>query len=140
MISAVCNEIFDKSIKEYHVKDDVDAVVSNLFKNNTIEHLLYAKNWIDTVQWHLEDIVRSPVIDPVWKLYRLAHELTGGVSTLLEWDAKIPPFPEVHAEVLKARQHLDSGWIDPDPMPEETESPGHPGVSCPLHHHVAEVV
>ena len=47
------------------------------------------------------------VIDPVWDLYRLAFKLTGGVSTLLEWDAKIPPFEELHAEVLKARNHMD---------------------------------
>jgi uncharacterized protein len=46
------------------------------------------------------------VIDPVWELYRLAHQFTGGVSTLLEWDAKIPPFPVVHAEVLKAKQYM----------------------------------
>jgi len=46
------------------------------------------------------------VIDPVWDLYRLAYELTGGASTLLEWDAKIPPFDEMHAEVLKARGHM----------------------------------
>lgn len=48
----------------------------------------------------------GPVIDPVWELYRQAHELTGGVSTLLEWDARIPPFPVVHAELLQARQRL----------------------------------
>jgi len=46
------------------------------------------------------------VIDPVWRLYRLAMQLTGGVSTLLEWDAKIPSFPELHAEVLKAKSHI----------------------------------
>jgi hypothetical protein len=46
------------------------------------------------------------VINPVWELYRLAHQLTGGVSTLLEWDAKIPAFPVVHAEVLKARDFM----------------------------------
>ncbi len=46
------------------------------------------------------------VIDPVWELYRLAQRRTGGVSTLLEWDAKIPPFPVVHAEVLKAKQYM----------------------------------
>jgi uncharacterized protein (UPF0276 family) len=46
------------------------------------------------------------VIDPVWELYRLAHRRTGGVSTLLEWDAKIPPFPVVHAEVLKAKEYM----------------------------------
>lgn len=55
---------------------------------------------------HLIDAHDGPVIDPVWELYRLAHQLTGGVSTLLEWDAKIPEFPVVHAEVLKAREHL----------------------------------
>ncbi len=55
---------------------------------------------------HIVDTHDSHVVDPVWELYRLAHRLTGGVSTLLEWDAKIPPFPEVHAEVLKARQFM----------------------------------
>jgi hypothetical protein len=44
------------------------------------------------------------VIDPVWDLYARARRLIGGVSTLLEWDASIPPFPVVHAEVQKARQ------------------------------------
>jgi uncharacterized protein (UPF0276 family) len=55
---------------------------------------------------HLIDTHDGHVIDPVWELYRLAHELTGGVSTLLEWDAKIPAFPVVHAEVLKAKQYM----------------------------------
>ncbi|MBI1367100.1 MAG: DUF692 family protein [Planctomycetes bacterium] len=56
---------------------------------------------------HLIDTHDHPVIDPVWALYKLAHKLTGGVSTLLEWDANIPPFEELHAEVLKARHHMD---------------------------------
>lgn len=55
---------------------------------------------------HLIDTHDGQVIDPVWALYRLAHELTGGVSTLLEWDANIPPFPELHAEVLKAKAFM----------------------------------
>ena len=55
---------------------------------------------------HLIDTHDSHVIDPVWQLYRLAHELTGGTASLLEWDAKIPPFPVVHAEILKARQYM----------------------------------
>ncbi|HVT58706.1 MAG TPA: DUF692 domain-containing protein [Thermoanaerobaculia bacterium] len=62
---------------------------------------------------HLIDTHDNHVIDPVWELYRLAHRLTGGVSTLLEWDAHIPPFPVVHDEVLKAKrfmgEHLRSG-------------------------------
>jgi hypothetical protein len=57
-------------------------------------------------QTHLIDTHDGHVVDPVWELYRLAHQLTGGASTLLEWDAKIPPFPVVHAEVLKARDHM----------------------------------
>ena len=47
---------------------------------------------------HRIDTHDGEVIDPVWELYRQAHRLTGGASTLLEWDAKIPPFPEVHAD------------------------------------------
>jgi hypothetical protein len=61
---------------------------------------------------HLLDTHDSQVIDPVWKLYRLAHQLTGGVSTLLEWDAKIPPFPVLHAEVLKAKRHIGEELSD----------------------------
>ena len=57
-------------------------------------------------QTHLIDTHNDHVIDPVWNLYRLGHQLTGGVSTLLEWDADIPPFPVLHAEVLKARRHI----------------------------------
>lgn len=55
---------------------------------------------------HIIDTHDGEVIDPVWELYRLAHQLTGGASTLLEWDARIPPFPVVHAEVLKAREFM----------------------------------
>ena len=60
-----CNEIFDKSTALYHVTDDVDAVVANPYQEGTIEYTLHAKNWIDAVQWHLEDIIRDPQIDPV---------------------------------------------------------------------------
>jgi uncharacterized protein (UPF0276 family) len=56
---------------------------------------------------HCIDTHDGEVIDPVWKLYARAHRLTGGVSTLLEWDAKIPPFDVVHAEVLKAKR-----WVE----------------------------
>jgi uncharacterized protein (UPF0276 family) len=55
---------------------------------------------------HLIDTHDNHVIDPVWELYRLAHQLTGGASTLLEWDANIPEFTVVHAEVLKSRQYM----------------------------------
>jgi uncharacterized protein len=55
---------------------------------------------------HLVDTHDRAVIGPVWELYRLAQELTGGVSTLLEWDEDVPAFPAVHAEVLKARAYV----------------------------------
>ncbi len=55
---------------------------------------------------HILDTHDNHVIDPVWELYRLANQLTGGASTLLEWDANIPAFPVVHAEALKAKRYL----------------------------------
>ena len=64
MISKVCNDMFDKSIQDYHLRDDVDAAIESPYPGIGIEHLLYAKNWVDAVQWHLEDIVRNPQIDP----------------------------------------------------------------------------
>ena len=60
-----CNEIFDEVVKLYHVTDDVDAAFSNPFEEGTIENSLARKNWIDAVQWHLEDIIRDENIDPV---------------------------------------------------------------------------
>ncbi len=65
MISELCNNIFDQSIHDYHLTDDVDTAITNPYPGGGIEHLLYAKNWVDTMQWHLEDIVRNPQIDPL---------------------------------------------------------------------------
>lgn len=58
-------EIFQQGINDYHVKDDVDTEVVNLYGKDSLEYLMYLKNWVDTVQWHLEDIIRDPNIDPV---------------------------------------------------------------------------
>lgn len=58
------NSLIDKCIDDYHVKDDIDAPISNPYAADTLEHLLYLKCWIDTVQWHLEDIIRRQDIDP----------------------------------------------------------------------------
>jgi len=58
-------KIFNESIRDYHKKDDVDQPVRNPYPPDSLEHLFYLKNWIDTVQWHLEDIIRDPDIDPV---------------------------------------------------------------------------
>jgi len=59
------NRIFAQAVREYHKTDHVDAPINNPYEAGTIEHDLYQKNWIDTVQWHLEDIIRDPQIDPV---------------------------------------------------------------------------
>lgn len=65
MFSKIAFPVFEQSINDYHQFDNVDQPVNNPFRKDKIEHLLYAKNWIDTVQWHLEDIIRNPEIDPV---------------------------------------------------------------------------
>ena len=61
-------EVFERAIADYHKKDNVDTPICNPYKEKSIEFYLYLKNWIDTVQWHLEDIIRDPEIDPVQAL------------------------------------------------------------------------
>ncbi len=63
--SKSCFAIFEESIERYHIADDIDQPLHNPYAVGTIENLLFKKNWIDTVQWHLEDVVRKPSIDPV---------------------------------------------------------------------------
>lgn len=91
--------------------------------NHDFDPVEYIENipWQNVVQFHLAghtnmgdyciDTHDGHVIDPVWQLYKLAHQRTGGVSTLLEWDANIPDFPTMHAEVLKARKLIQGDSI-----------------------------
>mgnify|MGYP000862345290 FL=1 len=65
MFSKLAYSVFEQSIKDYHQFDNVDQPINNPFPKDKFEHLLYLKNWIDTVQWHYEDIIRDPNIDPV---------------------------------------------------------------------------
>ena len=65
MFTENANRIFNRAIDDYHRFDDVDHPVENPFDEGSLDHLLYMKNWVDTVQWHLEDIIRDPQIDPV---------------------------------------------------------------------------
>lgn len=65
MFTTEANKIFERVIDDYHRFDDVDQASLNPFEKGSFEHLLYEKNWVDTVQWHLEDIIRDPQIDPV---------------------------------------------------------------------------
>jgi uncharacterized protein (UPF0276 family) len=91
---------------------------------------------------HIIDTHDNHVIDPVWELYRLAHSRTGGASTLLEWDAKIPEFPVVHAEVLKARQYM-GGEVKTVPLvrpaPAADDETIAAGVSNPISYIVPEI-
>lgn len=68
MFSELSNRIFQQSINNYHVTDNVDEQIKNPYQHPSIEYFLYLKNWIDAVQWHLEDIIREPSIDPVTAL------------------------------------------------------------------------
>ena len=63
-ISSLAIKVFEKSVDDYHVYDDIKRSASNPYDKKDFEHLLYEKNWIDTVQWHYEDIIRDPDIDP----------------------------------------------------------------------------
>ncbi len=69
MISAIANPIFQRAIQDYHVYDQIDHPIQNPYDKQSLEHLLYLKCWIDTVQWHMEDVVRNPAIDPKEGLY-----------------------------------------------------------------------
>ena len=60
----LCRPIFEQAINDYHKTDNVDALICNPYPLKSIEYYLYLKNWIDTVQWHFEDIIRDPHIDP----------------------------------------------------------------------------
>jgi len=71
MISGLCNKVFLKAIYDYHLYDDINARYENPYEAGSFENLLFTKCWIDTVQWHMEDEIRNPSIDPIvaltWK-------------------------------------------------------------------------
>jgi hypothetical protein len=66
--SEMCYPVFERATNDYHQTDDVDATIRNPYEERSIEAYLYLKNWIDAVQWHLEDIIRDPEIDPAQAL------------------------------------------------------------------------
>ena len=63
--SGICYPVFEQATSDYHKTDDIDASIRNPYEENSIRFYLYLKNWIDAVQWHLEDIIRDPNINPV---------------------------------------------------------------------------
>ena len=86
-ISKKAIKIFEKSVNDYHVYDDITRNPNNPFENKSFEHLLYNKNWIDTVQWHYEDIIRDPDIDPSegMKLKRLIDSSNQNRTEMVEY-------------------------------------------------------
>ena len=106
----LCNEIFSRAINDYHQADDVDTKVNNPYGEGTIENSLYMKCWIDTVQWHLEDIIRDPQIDPAEALLlkrridRSNQDRTDLVEQIDSWlrdkykDVKVMPDARINTE------------------------------------------
>ena len=86
-ISKLAIEIFNKSVNDYHVHDDISRLPINPYEKKSFEHLLYEKNWIDTVQWHYEDIIRDPEIDPVegMKLKRMIDSSNQNRTEMVEY-------------------------------------------------------
>ena len=86
-ISKKAIKIFEKSVNDYHVYDDITRNPNNPFENKSFEHLLYEKNWIDTVQWRYEDIIRDPDIDPSegMKLKRLIDSSNQNRTEMVEY-------------------------------------------------------
>jgi len=122
------------------VNHDLDPFefISNLPHGNIVQFHLAGHT---DMGGYCIDTHDGKVIDPVWRLYQFAHELTGGVSTLLEWDANIPPFDEMHAEVLKARSYMGQQLENlppaaPAPEPRQSDETALPQ---PLHFVAPEV-
>lgn len=106
-------QIFETTIRDYHKEDNVDAELRNPHPADSLEALLYRKNWIDTVQWHLEDIVREPTIDPVQGL-ALKRRIDSSNQDRTDLVEKID---DVYLELLSdARPNADARL--------NTESPG----------------
>ena len=80
-------EIFEKSVNDYHVYDDISRKPDNPYESKSFQHLLYEKNWIDTVQWHYEDIIRDPDIDPKegMKLKRMIDSSNQNRTEMVEY-------------------------------------------------------
>lgn len=112
MISTTANSIFQRAIADYHVTDAIDHPISNPYDLDSLEHLLYLKCWIDTAQWHMEDVVRNPEIDPKDGLY---------------WKRRIDKQNQVRTDTV---EYIDSYYLqkyaDVAPMADakiNTESP-----------------
>ncbi len=112
MISELANKIFNQAISDYHQFDYIDHDMVNPYEQGSFSNLLYQKNWIDTAQWHMEDVVRNPEIDPV-----------EGLS----WKRRIDAQNQIRTDMV---EYIDSYFLDQykntNPLPTatlNTESP-----------------
>lgn len=94
MFTEKANAIFNRAIADYHLYDDVDHHFENPYEAGSLEALLYDKNMVDTVQWHLEDIIRDPAIDPV---------------EALAIKRRIDRSNQVRTDMV---EYIDSYWLD----------------------------
>src|ERR1700743_1349873 len=94
MISELCNRIFEQAINDYHVHNDIDYAYANPCSSGSFENLLYAKCWIDTAQWHMEDEVRDPGIAPV---------------DALRWKRRIDASNQERTDMV---EHIDSYFLE----------------------------
>ncbi|WP_436833123.1 DUF4254 domain-containing protein [Parapedobacter sp. DT-150] len=90
MISEKSNRIFEQAIENYHIFDSIDCPFSNPYPRHTLEYLLYKKCWIDTMQWHMEDEVRDPNIDP---------------AVGLEWKRRIDESNQLRTDTVELIDH-----------------------------------
>lgn len=109
--------VFVRAIEDYHLHDAIDAPVCNPYQPGTFKHLLYAKCWIDTVQWHIEDEVRNPEIDPAEALEmkrridKLNQERTNKVELIddyfLSWFEHVEVLPGARVNTESPAWALD---------------------------------
>jgi len=109
MNSVLFNKIFRQSIVDYHVTNNVDYDYVNPFVTNSIEYLIYKKCWIDTVQWHLEDIIRSPKI-PAETVLNLKRRIDASNQERTDLVEQIDDYFFVHFEDIAIRPtaHLNT--------------------------------
>ena len=112
MISEIANRVFNQAIEDYHQFDEIDHPMENPYPKDDLKHLLYLKCWIDTAQWHMEDVVRNPDIDPKEGLY---------------WKRRIDEQNQLRTDTV---EYIDSYFLqkykDVQPLPNakiNTESP-----------------
>ena len=115
------NQIFNRAIADYHVTDNVDTPIHNPYPKDSIEYSLYLKCWIDTVQWHFEDLIRDPQIDPVEALLlkrridKSNQDRTDLVEEIDSWfrqhysEVKVLPEARLNTE-RSVRQSLTCCW------------------------------